>query len=57
MKKEDLTYYKVGFLMNFTHPKEVIRRLVLLPVGLTVLSWSVSTKTKVSVGLCGSVAN
>jgi hypothetical protein len=24
---------------------------------LTVLSWSVSTKTKVSVGLCGSVAN
>jgi hypothetical protein len=43
--------------MNFIHPKEVIWRFVLLPVGLTVLSWSESTKPKVSVGLCGSVAN
>jgi hypothetical protein len=40
--------------MNFIHPKEVIWRFVLLPVGLTVLSWSESTKTKVSVGLCGA---
>ena len=57
MKKEDLTYYKAGFLKNFTYSKEVLWRFVLLPVGLTVLSWSASTKTKVSVGPCGSVAN
>ena len=57
MKKEELKYEKVGFLTSFTHLKEVIRKDVLLPVGLTVLSWSASTKTKVGVGLCGAVAN
>ena len=51
------TGYKIGLLVNFTHPKELMRRFILWPAGLTVLSWSASTKTKVGVGLCGSVAN
>jgi hypothetical protein len=50
------TGYKIGLLVNFTHPKELMRRFILWPAGLTVL-WSASTKTKVGVGLCGSVAN
>jgi hypothetical protein len=46
------TGYKIGLLVNFTHPKELMRRFILWPAGLTVL---VLVSVDHDKGWCGSV--